>query len=533
MKKIHLILIYVFATSCELVSSNHWKWSKHTISKEGYNFKSEKFQKFSTDFDYAKLETAKINLRTSINSNSSLSTIKSNYEKFVKLHNKLDGIYPFVMTNYYGEPVTYKEAYMRIVSVYNDDLTFNNEMLRLAATKGDDVKKYFFGTTDSTEIAKQLAGGETPEKAELSFRMTQLEDEMMNLTAQGNRDEEYVETSCDIYSEYAEIANEYAVLCGYSNYPEYAYKNVYARDYTPAQALSLANMIENSLGSVVGGFVNYFEDGYNGNYLYELLYGQFNGTKYDIGGLMDDYAEFLGDKYLKMYDHLWSDGYYYFSDNENSLGTAYVTSAPVVNDHIAFFSKDNQNMLAITHEFGHYFALQSESKNNYCSYDILETHSQGNEYTMLNYLQSKKGGATLKTLANYKVYEALLYLVEFAFITKVENYVYSYEYLTANQIHDYIENLTSEFASKGLMVSPGYWCYACVASSCYYISYATSLLESVQFLTMSINDAKKAYVDFCLDNITTGSVAKWKKAGLTSPFEQQTIDKLVNYCNAM
>ena len=98
---------------------------------------------------------------------------------------------------------------------------------------------------------------------------------------------------------------------------------------------------------------------------------------------------------------------------------------------------------------------------------------------------------------------------------------------------EYIDNLNEEFASKGLMVSPGYWCYACVASSCYYISYATSLLESVQFLTMSINDAKKAYVDFCLDNITTGSVAKWKKAGLTSPFEQQTIDKLVNYCNAM
>ena len=247
--------------------------------------------------------------------------------------------------------------------------------------------------------------------------------------------------------------------------------------------------------------------------------------------LYQEYAEELGGSYLERYNALWRDGYYVFTENPDSFSTAFVTTLYDnlfnVDAGVVYFSAGYQSIMNIIHEFGHYYATTIHPLNNEVSYDVKETHSQGDEYTFLNYiLTTRKDDAHFKEyeyFADSKVYDDLFYLINEACIAEIEAFVFSQDNLDKRTLQEGIESIIGSYRGTADEI---YWCYPSIAACGYYISYATSALESLQFYIMDFEDAKKTYIDF-VENPTLDSVVEcFTNAGLLSPFDENTFIEL-------
>ena len=77
--------------------------------------------------------------------------------------------------------------------------------------------------------------------------------------------------------------------------------------------------------------------------------------------LFESYAEEMDGQYLTAYNNAFKYGYYCFSDNNNSMGTAYEWNLNGMNDAVLFFSSNYQDVLSVVHEFGHYYSCVQNS----------------------------------------------------------------------------------------------------------------------------------------------------------------------------
>ena len=330
------------------------------------------------------------------------------------------------------------------------------------------------------KIDEQLGKSETAKiTTQLNAELDQISEDF-NLyfsTLEDYKTEEALQKGIETYVEYVGIANQLAKANDYNNYLDYAYKNIYARDYTPLDGYNFAQNVKSSFSQVGYEYKNYLpknDESKDYNNLYKLIYQNFNNSNCDGAKLFDKYSEFMGQDYIDTYNSLWRDGYYFFSDRDDSLGTAFILFDNNVDYQIAFFSKEMQDVSSVVHEFGHYYALHNYPKNETQSYDILETHSQANEYLFANYIKNSYGNKYAKYFGDHKFNNDVSYLIDFSYIIDVENYAYNETDLTVEKLTNFISNLSSEYEGLNIKETYNYWLYPCICSACYYISYATS-----------------------------------------------------------
>ena len=189
-------------------------------------------------------------------------------------------------------------------------------------------------------------------------------------------------------------------------------------------------------------------------------------------------------------------------------------------------------MLMITiHEFGHYFScVQNGGIRKNDSYDLQETYSQGNEFTFCKYLlEVKKEDLDLNTYKYYvddKIYSSLGQIINEAVITEIENFAYTTPNLTKESL---INGVNAILATYDGTASETYFMAACLSSPCYYVSYATSLMEALQLASMSsFKEARDHYITLVEANGLSNAVARWENAGLKSPFGEECFTALAN-----
>jgi hypothetical protein len=246
--------------------------------------------------------------------------------------------------------------------------------------------------------------------------------------------------------------------------------------------------------------------------------------------LFQSYADTMGGQYLTSYNNAFKYGYYCFSDNGNSMGTAYEWNLNGMNDAVLFFSRNYQDVLSVAHEFGHYYSCtQNGGMRKNDAYDLQETYSQGNEFTFCKYLLEQKKDdkdiATYNYFVDAKIYDSIQQIINEAAITEIEKYAYTTENLTKQTLIDGINDILASYDGTA---SKTYFMAACLASPCYYVSYATSLMEALQFAALSFEDAKDTYVKLIESTGNYTMVQRWEHAGLTSPFDEQTFITLSN-----
>ena len=373
---------------------------------------------------------------------------------------------------------------------------------------------YYEGMTDE-EINAYVWESDTvanPEYTALVNRSNEIELEFYSLSNPTRGTEMPV-----LYSEFVDINNQLAQLLGYNNYLEYAYADIYGRDYTYQDAETIYNYVKEYITPI-----------YNKLYEYWYYHGYTNETYgeksffevYEQNNSLNNYIDLLtikGNKTVSFSDEfngLIGDGNCF----RGEYAGAYVTSIYGLDLDgsdlpIAYFGEGYDTFTTVAHEFGHYMnEVYSGGKYNQ-SYDLLEMHSQGNEMLFLAYLNNNRGeieSSGLQYLNSYQPLNMFFAVVNPVAVDAFERAVYTDNYtgpnadtimadgtITYDEYDLIYESILIDLGVDSRFRSTTYWRQVTITSACYYISYAVSALPVLQLLPMGIEDfdaASEAYL---------------------------------------
>lgn len=377
----------------------------------------------------------------------------------------------------------------------------------------------------------------------------------------------------NMYAEYVSYKNQLAQLAGYENYVEYAYVNEYDRDYSPAEVAQLRAYAKQYMKPIFTKIFNGYQSSSQTSFKGQakLYYDALSSGSIFTSKLTSD---IVGD-YLKGLNFEGAQGtvdYYKNASDLFEVGNVYSGNYTGAFNYwigaqeksVLYFGPDSYSgAFTFVHEFGHYnnsFYNQGASM----SYDLDETHSQGNEMMFLAYLST--------VLADYEsVYEKLEYdnlfnmvaisLLAMA-VDEFEQAIYTNTYvgekyedgIVAGEYDDLFYDILKAYGLANIL-NEAYWRYVVIESPCYYISYSTSAMASLQLYAMAMNEIKEtgdmtatrekyyklitftddennAHTDFVGDTVVDiGFGDTLKYAGLYSPFEEDFYIFLKSFFN--
>ena len=362
----------------------------------------------------------------------------------------------------------------------------------------------------------------------------------------------------ELYAEFVANCAGMAELLGYENYLEYAYENVYDRDYTYQDAAQFVeyvkeylvpvyNSIYSTWGSLTGGSLSETDiDTY-----YSVVSNSF--FKDALGNqLFNDYIDDMNMAFTSNPDKQIS-----FSDELNKLmvdgnmfrGTyegAYVTYIRGANLPIAYFGKGYDSATTIAHEFGHYMNEIYNDDEYSQSFDLLETHSQGQEMLFIRYAKDYLEGNALELVETYNLLSTLQTIILATQVDCFEQAIYLNNYegpgaeeimadgkITADEYDAVYAGLSEYLGIKEDYRVDDYWRYVTISSPCYYISYAISGVNALQIYVNAQGEgfeaAKESYLKLFTytdvdPEMTTEEVLLY--AGLTSYVDEQTFVRI-------
>lgn len=328
-----------------------------------------------------------------------------------------------------------------------------------------------------------------------------------------------------MYEEFAKNNNEMARLMGYDNYLEYAYENVYGRDYTYQDVAELSGYIKTHISPVFNELYTTFRNltGYTDEEL-AIYNSQCSSPFFSTlqgNTLVNDYIDLMAftsnpDKNITFSDEfnkLMGDGNMFRGEYEG----AFVTTVYEAKMPIAYFGKGYDSCFTVVHEFGHYmneiYSFEFYADEDYSqSYDLLEMHSQGNELLYLCYLENN---ADFPQVANTLIRTYALVNMFYSAMTgftvdSFEQAVYLDTYtgthadtimadgtITADEYDLLYQGICTDYGVLDAM--DGYWEYGMtITSPCYYVSYSVSAISVLQLYEVAQTDgfdvAKEQYL---------------------------------------
>lgn len=358
----------------------------------------------------------------------------------------------------------------------------------------------------------------------------------------------------DLYSQLVVANNNIATTAGFDNYMEYAYANVYERDYSPSDATDMRNYVKEYIGPVLKQVNDAYMDWtwkynnrggwkyrasqtyysiYVGDYLFrdmDALYAANDLERVqmvvDCRDSIAEYFQFLSSNqtdgvnfYNELID-LFANGNYFLGTNPNT--TAYTWYIYSLDIPMLLFTDEYKDAFTFIHEFGHYFQFAYNGRLG-VSLDQDETQSQGNEMLFLAYLrehlpqnQNLEEGfeileleqlrSMLGTIVMSTAVDEFEYLVYTGATTFNGQPIPTVQFEDGSTIVDYAtlyKNIMKSYWS-GITeyYNTAYWSYVVFDQAGYYISYAMSALPALEIYAKSGIDGLEAARDSYLKLFT-------------------------------
>ncbi len=474
------------------------------------------------------------------------------YEAYSDLIFEAQGQYSIAMTLYYCD---HRDP--QLEQRYNDMQTYYTDLVAkfysLSQPWYDSMfREFFFEGATEEEINAFLFDS----NAYANEEYTNLRDrnDAIELEFNGISNPEFGPKVPELYAEFVENNTRMAEILGYDNYLEYAYENVYDRDYTYQDAAQFVEYVKEYIVPIYNSVYTQWNTLTSGN-LTEKDIDTYNSVVSnsffsDAFGnkLFNDYIDDMNMAFTSNPDKQIS-----FSDVLNDLmadgnmfrGTyagAYVTYIRGVDLPIAYFGSNYDSASTIAHEFGHYMNEIYNDDEYSQSFDLLETHSQGQEMLFLSYAKSCISGKALKLIQTYTLLTTLQTIILATQVDCFEQAVYLNNYegpgceeimadgkITADEYDTVYRGLSEYLGIAEEYRVNEYWRYVTISSPCYYISYAISGVNALQIYvnagTKGFDAAKEAYLKLFTytdvdPEMTTEEVLLY--AGLTSYTDEQT-----------
>ena len=241
-----------------------------------------------------------------------------------------------------------------------------------------------------------------------------------------------------------------------------------------------------------------------------------------------------------------------FTDGNMFRGTyegAYVDYIEDIELPIVYFGEGYDSTSTVAHEFGHYMNAIYNGAAYKQSFDLCETHSQGQEMLFLHYMKNRLDGDVLKLVEGYSILVAVETIILSTQIDCFEQAIYLNYYdgpgaerimadgkITADEYDAVYAGISEYLGIEEAYRVKEYWRYVTITSPCYYISYAVSGVNALQIYVTAMNkgfdSAKESYLKLVTytdvdAEMTTEEVLIY--AGLTSYVDEQTFALIQQY----
>ena len=345
----------------------------------------------------------------------------------------------------------------------------------------------------------------------------------------------------EIYLELVALRNEEAQINGYDNYAEYAYENLYIRDYTLKDAKDLFREIRKEVVPVLTDIREYLTE--EGAKYQEIYNSQITVDQNDIFPAIRPYLEQVDPELTEAMDHMLSCGLYDVEEGTYKAQVGFTTDLNYYGDAFIFLDPDGTyyDYTVSVHEFGHYNRFYHntegllEQGNNV---DLSEIHSQGLEVLLADRMGQIVSKETLEE-ADYsreelneaitlmQLYDVAGALTQVALNSDFEIQVYENPEMSLEEMAKLYYNLSAKYGFYYVSKITSLYDWSEVPhlynSPCYYISYLTSALSSLDLFTLSGED-RHAAVETYMELTTLPSYVPYcsgiESVGLRDVFEK-------------
>lgn len=340
-----------------------------------------------------------------------------------------------------------------------------------------------------------------------------------------------------LYAELVSNYNRLAQIYGYDNFYEYSYDRVYSRDYTNTEIQKMRTFAKNYLVPA------YTKAAVNFNANYELLsdleksqLSQFIFSDYDDVDYLDQYLNALPEDVRNDMQTLF-DGNVVFPQSEGAFDGAFTTT--IADKPFCYFSRDNKDTGTVIHEMGHYYG------SLYCDLDeipldLAEVQSQGHEWLMIADMEDELETDVYDCYLDYRLVNDMATILISLMVDEFEERVYNAEGVE-NYTAAEFEQIMSEvcegyggigFVEENITDIQNYWRLVTLEHPVYYVSYAVSMIPSLDMYFVASEDWNAAldiYLGLTRDvEEESAFLPALKDAGLASPFEVEVYQAIAD-----
>ncbi len=451
----------------------------------------------------------------------------------------------FVMLDYQYDPVGMSDEYIAWNSLFNE--AYDGYMTS--------VKESLDGPTADIVIGALEYRGEdvdfyreyaemTPDKKALLDKQSELEveyDTIMNTVSPDYESElrQYTE-AIEVYIELVDTNNQYAMLCGYDNYMDYAYENDFVRDYGSDEVDGFLECADEALMAYLAISDVYYKMGNTGTELEWIA----SLDRDELRTYLSPFTKSIDEDMSRLLDYLYEYELLYTDEVEGQLGGGYTQSLPLHASSFIYLPSGNTDfMRTFVHEFGHASNFSLVDGATSC-YDVLEIHSQGLEMLYCEY-QEGQGMRNSEAFTLVALDQMAFTVILSCALTDLEAWAYEVDADKDDGIELTVENLVDRFENGcgGILnlseyLEPGYgfiFVPHIIFSPGYYISYGTSYLNAIEIWQMAHTDYEGAtgiYMDILTQSDVDGYVKAVEMAGLSNMLVREnaegTLEDLVD-----
>lgn len=292
-----------------------------------------------------------------------------------------------------------------------------------------------------------------------------------------------------LFVELVDIRDEIAGLCGYDSYADYAYENLYDRDYTTADAQVFCDAVKQSVSRAYYDRVYYNDLSYDGYYSLGAM------DEEELLETVGKYTERVDPLVGQCWELMLQNGLYDMGDETGRMDSSFTINYTRPNAPFIFMKLygDTGDLSTLTHEFGHFVDGWLNPCPNILtetgSFDLFEIHSNGLEMLYLEFYDEIFGeGAPAAEFA--VLGDQLGSVVDGCLFDEFQRRIYADPDMTLDDINCLYARLCEEYGEYEGVREDHYWIYVNhnFDNPLYYISYAASSLAALQIWDESRQD---------------------------------------------
>ncbi len=333
----------------------------------------------------------------------------------------------------------------------------------------------------------------------------------------------------ETYLELLDVRKKIAQSYGYDSYADYAYKEVYQRDYTTHDAEILCHEVKEKIAP-------FYQMLYDGTDSYNIDTFAEELSVEEQMEMVRSYLDHVDPEMVEYFDYMVSHNLYDLDYADRKLDGGFTTFLAESREPYMFNLRSDTyyDISTLIHEFGHYnsYCVNVDTSADYSCLDLAEIASQGLELLYLDVYPDMLGDEYALEAEQYVLCNLMRSIIDGCLYDEFQREVYAMENPTLSQINRVFGKLMYEY---GYYEDDGMEGYGWVEvphnfqSPMYYISYAVSVIPAFEIWEMSLEDYEGA-CEIYKKLVSVGEVGTFKdglrEAGLSLPFEKECIDSL-------